>query len=47
MIAVNENSAKMNIENAEKILKYISKALNDPSITLLELLAQTLSFSKK
>ena len=45
MIAVKENSAKMNIENVEKILKFKSKALNDPSISQLELLAQTLSFS--
>lgn len=45
MIAVKENSAKMNQENLEKILHYKSKALNDPSITQLEMLAHTLNYS--
>lgn len=47
MLAIKENSYKMNIENVEKILKYKSKVLNDPSITQLEKLAQTLSLSPK
>ncbi|MFO0515270.1 MAG: hypothetical protein ACK5YA_00285, partial [bacterium] len=45
MIAVKENSMKMNHENLEKILHYKSKALNDPSITQLEMLAHTLNYS--
>lgn len=45
MIAVKENSSKMNQENLERMLHYKSKALNDPSITQLEMLASTLNYS--
>lgn len=45
MIAVKENSNKMNQENLERMLHYKSKALNDPSITQLEMLAHTLNYS--
>jgi len=45
MIAVKENSQKMSQENLQKMLHFKSKALNDPSISQLELLAHTLNFS--
>ena len=45
MLAIKENSTKVNIETIEKQLKYKSKILNDPSISQLEKLAHTLSLS--
>ena len=45
MIAIKENSNKMNHENLERTLHYKSKQLNDPSIVQLEMLAHTLSYS--
>lgn len=45
MIALRENNFKMKNDSLEKILHYKSKVLNDPSISKLEMLAQTLKFS--
>lgn len=45
MLAVKENSEKINYETVERLLKQKSKILSDPSINQLEKLAMTLNFS--